>query len=83
MKKQPNFLCAKVLKALILQRLGREAECEELLEEACSYAPTDEATLQAITICYRAIHKRKYLQEQLGIVLMLQHSLDKLSKSFF
>ncbi|KAL0267023.1 UNVERIFIED_CONTAM: hypothetical protein PYX00_009405 [Menopon gallinae] len=57
LKKQPNFLCAKVLKALALQRLGRESDCEQILEKVCSQVPTDEATLQAITICYRAIHK--------------------------
>lgn len=60
LKKQPNFLCAKVLKALALQRLGRETECEEILEKVCQEVPTDEATLQAITICYRAVHKRKH-----------------------
>ncbi|KAK6636547.1 hypothetical protein RUM43_010209 [Polyplax serrata] len=57
LKKQPNFLCAKVLKALALQRLGKDAECEEILEGVCSQVPTDEATLQAIAICYRAVHK--------------------------
>ncbi|XP_076055672.1 phagocyte signaling impaired isoform X2 [Oratosquilla oratoria] len=57
LKKQPNFLCAKVLKGLALLRLGRNAECEHILASVVGEIPTDEATLQAITICYREMHQ--------------------------
>lgn len=77
LKKQPNFLCAKVLKALALQRLGREVECEEILEKVCQEVPTDEATLQAITICYRAVHKRKFKK-----IIFKGSDLFKFSKFF-
>lgn len=53
LKKQPNFLCVKVLKALALLRLGKEDECHELLEEVSREVPIDDQTLQAMQICYR------------------------------
>jgi N-terminal acetyltransferase B complex non-catalytic subunit len=53
LKKQKDFLCAKVLKALALLRLGREAESASLLQEVYNQSPGDDATLQAMTICYR------------------------------
>ncbi|GLH12835.1 Phagocyte signaling-impaired protein [Gryllus bimaculatus] len=57
LKKQPNFLCAKVLKALALLRLGKEEECDHLLEAVRAEVPADDSTLQAMTICYREVHR--------------------------
>ncbi|XP_052801736.1 N-alpha-acetyltransferase 25, NatB auxiliary subunit-like [Mya arenaria] len=57
LKKQKDFLCAKVLKSLSLLRLGRHDESTGLLHEVHQQHPTDEATLQAMAICYREIHK--------------------------
>lgn len=53
LKKQPDFLCVKVLKALALLRLGKEDECHELLEAVQKEVPVDDQTLQAMQICYR------------------------------
>ncbi|KAE8748112.1 hypothetical protein FOCC_FOCC005115 [Frankliniella occidentalis] len=53
LKKQPDFLCVKVLKALALLRLGKEDECHELLEAVRKEVPIDDQTLQAMQICYR------------------------------
>ncbi|XP_065205468.1 N-alpha-acetyltransferase 25, NatB auxiliary subunit [Planococcus citri] len=57
LKKQPDLLCAKVLKGLALLRLGKCKDCEEILESVKKEVPCDDCTLQAMTICYREIHK--------------------------
>ncbi|KAK7505933.1 hypothetical protein BaRGS_00002655, partial [Batillaria attramentaria] len=57
LKKQKDFQCAKVLKALALLRLGRQDESAVLLQEVHSQHPIDDATLQAMSICYREVHK--------------------------
>lgn len=57
LKKQPNFQCAKVLKGLALLRLGKESECQELLESIRKDFQSDDSTLQAMTICYREMNK--------------------------
>ncbi|XP_063231904.1 LOW QUALITY PROTEIN: N-alpha-acetyltransferase 25, NatB auxiliary subunit [Bacillus rossius redtenbacheri] len=57
LKKQPQSQCAKVLKALALLRLGKEDECAALLESVRAESPVNEATLQAMTICYKEMHK--------------------------
>ncbi|XP_075236875.1 phagocyte signaling impaired [Lycorma delicatula] len=57
LKKQPAFQCAKVLKGLALLRLGKEKECEELISAVHAEVPYNDATLQAMTICYRELHK--------------------------
>ena len=49
----------QVLKALALLRLGRHDDSSVMLQEVHSQHPTDEATLQAMAICYREIHKCK------------------------
>lgn len=61
LKKQPNFQCAKVLKGLALLRLGKEKECEELISAVHAEVPYNDATLQAMTICYRELHKPKLI----------------------
>lgn len=57
LKKQKDFLCAKALKALALIRLGRQDEAVTSLDEVHYENPTDDPTLQAMTICYRELHK--------------------------
>lgn len=56
LKKQKDLQCARVLKALALIRLGRQEESLTILKEVHDEAPTDDATLQAMTICYRELH---------------------------
>ncbi|XP_049839174.1 N-alpha-acetyltransferase 25, NatB auxiliary subunit isoform X1 [Schistocerca gregaria] len=63
LKKQPNFQCAKVLKALALLRMGKKEECIELLEAVRAEVPCDDSTLQAMTICYREIHRPERICE--------------------
>lgn len=46
------------MKALALIRLGRQDEALASLHEVHVEDPTDDPTLQAMTICYRELHKR-------------------------
>ncbi|XP_018335486.1 phagocyte signaling-impaired protein isoform X2 [Agrilus planipennis] len=55
LKKTPNLHCAKALKALALLRIGKESECTTLLNNLVAEKPSDDATLQAITLCYREL----------------------------
>lgn len=57
LKKQPNFQCARVLKGLALLRLGKDNECQQILEAIRKELPYDDSTLQAMTICYREMNK--------------------------
>ncbi|KAJ8921252.1 hypothetical protein NQ315_013724 [Exocentrus adspersus] len=57
LKKTPNLHCAKALKAFTLHRMGREAESRNILETLTREQPTDDATLQAMTLCYREMQE--------------------------
>lgn len=59
LKKTPNLLCAKALKALSVLRMGRESECTNILDALVAENPADDATLQAMTLCYRELQQRK------------------------
>lgn len=60
LKKTANFQCAKALKALTLHRMGKEVEAITILDALTAECPVDEATLQAITLCYRELQKRMH-----------------------
>jgi len=49
----------QALKGLALLRSGKNADSETLMEEIMSAKPADDPTLQAMTICYREMQKRK------------------------
>lgn len=49
----------QALKGLALLRSGKTAESEALMEEIMEAKPADDPTLQAMTICYREMQKRK------------------------
>lgn len=53
LRKTPNQLCFKALKALSLLRLGRNDEADVLVEEIAAENPSNESTLQAMTVCYK------------------------------
>lgn len=58
LKKTSDLLCAKGLKALALLRLGKEQEAVALLDVLTTNKPCDDATLQAMTLCYRELQQR-------------------------
>ncbi|XP_023226878.1 N-alpha-acetyltransferase 25, NatB auxiliary subunit-like [Centruroides sculpturatus] len=53
----------EVLKALALIRLGRQEESLATLSEVHQEGPMDDATLQAMTICYRELHKPELIAD--------------------
>jgi len=61
LKKHPTNQCARVLKALALLRMGKENECQVIMDKVRSEVPCEDSTLQAMSICYREIHQRKFL----------------------
>ncbi|XP_060561283.1 phagocyte signaling-impaired protein-like, partial [Ruditapes philippinarum] len=63
LKKQKDLQCARVLKSLALLRLGRHDDSSVILHDVHDQHPTDEATLQAMAICYREIHKLELIAD--------------------
>ncbi|KAL6472506.1 hypothetical protein MHYP_G00186940 [Metynnis hypsauchen] len=57
LKKHRDLHCAKVLKAIGLQRTGKQDEAFTLAQEVASLEPTDDNSLQALTILYREMHR--------------------------
>ncbi|XP_063540897.1 phagocyte signaling-impaired protein [Cydia strobilella] len=53
LKKSPTLQAARALKALSLFRLGKSPEANSVLEALAEEKPSDDTTLQAMTICYR------------------------------
>lgn len=63
LKKQPTNQCARVLKALALLRLGKENECQSIMEQVRTEVPCEDSTLQVMSICYREIHQPDKISE--------------------
>ncbi|KAM4827335.1 N-alpha-acetyltransferase 25, NatB auxiliary subunit isoform 3-T3 [Thomomys bottae] len=57
LKKHRDLHCAKVLKAIGLQRTGKQEEAFTLAQEVAALEPTDDNSLQALTILYREMHR--------------------------
>ncbi|XP_057381969.1 N-alpha-acetyltransferase 25, NatB auxiliary subunit isoform X3 [Balaenoptera acutorostrata] len=57
LKKHKDLHCAKVLKAIGLQRTGKQEEAFILAQEVAALEPTDDNSLQALTILYREMHR--------------------------
>ncbi|XP_011603060.1 N-alpha-acetyltransferase 25, NatB auxiliary subunit isoform X1 [Takifugu rubripes] len=57
LKKHKDLHCAKVLKAIGLQRTGKQDEAFSLAQEVSVLEPTDDNSLQALTILYREMHR--------------------------
>ncbi|XP_038215805.1 phagocyte signaling-impaired protein [Zerene cesonia] len=57
LKKSPTLQAARALKALALLRLGKASECHAVLDALVEEKPSDDTTLQAMTISYRESHQ--------------------------
>ncbi|XP_077478311.1 N-alpha-acetyltransferase 25, NatB auxiliary subunit isoform X1 [Stigmatopora argus] len=57
LKKHKDLHCAKVLKAIGFQRTGKQDEAFSLAQEVTSLEPTDDNSLQALTILFREMHR--------------------------
>uniref|UniRef100_A0A2K6G5I1 N-alpha-acetyltransferase 25, NatB auxiliary subunit n=1 Tax=Propithecus coquereli TaxID=379532 RepID=A0A2K6G5I1_PROCO len=69
LKKHKDLHCAKVLKAIGLQRTGKQEEAFTLAQEVAALEPTDDNSLQALTILYREMHRRTFLSFHLFMAL--------------
>ncbi|KAG2212015.1 hypothetical protein INT46_001275 [Mucor plumbeus] len=63
LKKSPDWPLVKALKALVLVRTGKDDEAFELCEQVKKVIPTDEATLQAITMALKELGKHSVIVE--------------------
>lgn len=59
LKKASTLQAAKALKALALFRLGKGPEAQLVLDALADEKPSDDATLQAMTISYRESQQSK------------------------
>lgn len=55
--------------------MGKSQDCESILEHVKQESPADDYTLQAMTICYREIHKCWYLIPLISTYSMLPITL--------
>ncbi|KAK5638702.1 hypothetical protein RI129_012997 [Pyrocoelia pectoralis] len=78
LKKTPNLLCAKALKALSILRMGRESECMSILDSLIEDGSGDDATLQAMTLCYRELQQ----QEQICTLYENAVKIDPVNEEF-
>ncbi|XP_012518872.1 PREDICTED: N-alpha-acetyltransferase 25, NatB auxiliary subunit [Propithecus coquereli] len=69
LKKHKDLHCAKVLKAIGLQRTGKQEEAFTLAQEVAALEPTDDNSLQALTILYREMHRLFMALFQAGMAL--------------
>ncbi|XP_034949721.1 N-alpha-acetyltransferase 25, NatB auxiliary subunit [Chelonus insularis] len=63
LRKQPDNQCARVLKALALLRLGKEDQCQVIMDKVRSEVPCEDSTLQAMSICYKEISQPDKIRE--------------------
>lgn len=57
LKKHPQFLAAKALKALAILRLGRDDESKSILDAIMKEKPVDDGTLQVLTFCFKEMEQ--------------------------
>ncbi|CAO3630245.1 unnamed protein product [Cunninghamella blakesleeana] len=83
LKKSPNWGLVKALKAIILLRTGKEEEAKELCLEVKKGIPTDEATLQAITIAYKELGLNDQVVELYENIFNLQPKNEEFGVQWF
>lgn len=64
LRKTPDLQCAKGLKGLALLRLGKENDAIACLDALVNEKPCEDATLQAISLCYRELQQCKQKQQK-------------------
>lgn len=57
LKKAKSQQYIKVLKSLTLLRMSRQKDAIEILDEIFNETPTDDSTLQTMSMCYREMDK--------------------------
>nr|XP_045596564.1 N-alpha-acetyltransferase 25, NatB auxiliary subunit-like [Procambarus clarkii] len=83
LRKQSTLHCARVLKGLALLRMSRREECENLISTVIKEGPTDEATLQALTICFREMHQPDQICKVYEMAVKTEPSNEELLSHLF
>ncbi|KAF7728781.1 N-alpha-acetyltransferase 25, NatB auxiliary subunit [Apophysomyces ossiformis] len=83
LKKTPDWPLLKALKAVVLVRTGKEDEASKLCEQLSSAVPTDEATLQAVSLAYKELGLNKAMVELYEKVSNLQPKNEEFAKNWF
>ncbi|KAI4454836.1 n-terminal acetyltransferase-related [Holotrichia oblita] len=83
LKKTSNLQCAKALKALALLRLGKETECCTILDSLTLEKPSDDATLQAMTLCYRELQQLEKICRLYEQAVKIDHTNEELHTHLF
>ncbi|CAO3632493.1 unnamed protein product [Cunninghamella echinulata] len=83
LKKSPNWGLVKALKAIILLRTGKEEEAKELCIEVKKGIPTDETTLQTLTIAYKELGLNNQIVELYENIYNLQPKNEEFGIQWF
>ncbi|KAG0169915.1 N-alpha-acetyltransferase 25, NatB auxiliary subunit [Apophysomyces sp. BC1015] len=83
LKKTPDWPLLKALKALVLVRTGKEDEASKLCQQVSSVVPTDETTLQAVSIAYKELGQSKAMVELYEKVATLQPKNEEFAINWF
>ncbi|KAI9304004.1 N-acetyltransferase B complex non catalytic subunit-domain-containing protein [Cunninghamella echinulata] len=83
LKKSPNWGLVKALKAIILLRTGKEEEAKELCIEVKKGIPTDDTTLQTLTIAYKELGLNNQIVELYENIYNLQPKNEEFGVQWF
>ncbi|XP_028138711.2 phagocyte signaling-impaired protein [Diabrotica virgifera virgifera] len=83
LKKTPSLQCAKALKALTLRRIGKDTECNAILDMLTKEIPSDDATLQAMALCYREMQELEKICKLYEIVVKSNPNNEELHTQLF
>ncbi|CAK1541799.1 unnamed protein product [Leptosia nina] len=83
LKKSPTLQAARALKALALLRLGKTSESHAVLDALVEEKPSDDTTLQAMTISYREVHQLHKVCEIYEAAVKVDPSNEELYSHLF
>ncbi|KPI99103.1 Phagocyte signaling-impaired protein [Papilio xuthus] len=83
LKKSPTLQAARALKALALLRLGKKCEAQAVLEALAEEKPSDDTTLQAMTISYRESQQLQKVCEAYEAAVRAEPSSEELHSHLF
>ncbi|KAG2237856.1 N-acetyltransferase B complex non catalytic subunit-domain-containing protein [Thamnidium elegans] len=83
LKKSPDWPLVKALKALVLVRTGKEEEALQLCDQVKKAIPTDEATLQAVTMALKELGKHSVIVELYENAANLQPKNEEFGNHWF
>ncbi|XP_050315955.1 phagocyte signaling-impaired protein [Anthonomus grandis grandis] len=86
LKKTPNLPCAEALKALTLCRMQKESESVAILDSLnieSTESPLDNATLQAMTLCYREMREMEKICKLYETAVKLDPTNEELHTHLF